>query len=120
MQIHVALGVYRKENAGEKFRLLPGVQGPSNLQSSPPEFTSVGLPEYVGVAQPVHELHLAQHVGFIAGQRVHLQRHHLAGDAVLHLEREARISSLSKTRSQRFCDRSYFYFLHRKRIQYIK
>lgn len=46
----------------------------------------VGLPEYVGVAEPVHELHLAQHVGFVAGQRVHLQRHHLAGDAVLHLE----------------------------------
>lgn len=53
-----------------------------------PEFASVTLPEYVGVTQPVHELHLAQHVGFIAGQRVHLQRHHLARDAVLHLQQE--------------------------------
>lgn len=45
-------------------------------------------PEYVGVAEPVHELHLSQHVGFVAGQRVHLQRHHLPRDPVLHLENQ--------------------------------
>lgn len=52
------------------------------------ELSELGLPEYVGVAEPVHQLHLAQHVGLVASQRVHLQRHHLASDAVLHLERQ--------------------------------
>lgn len=50
------------------------------------------LPEYVRVAKPVHELHLAQHVSFVASQRVHLQSHHLARDPMLHLEHEQRTS----------------------------
>lgn len=52
------------------------------------------LPEYVRVAKPVHELHLAQHVSFVASQRVHLQCHHLARDPMLHLEHKQRTSAV--------------------------
>ena len=44
------------------------------------------VPEYVGVGQPVHELHLPEHVGSVAGQDVHLQGHHLTRHTMLHLD----------------------------------
>ena len=44
-----------------------------------------GSPQYVWVGEPVHELHLPQHVGLVAGHGVHLQGHHLPRHPVLHL-----------------------------------
>lgn len=49
-------------------------------------YTHTQKPEDVGMAESVHQLHLSQHVGLVAGQSVHLQGHHLACRSVLHLE----------------------------------
>ncbi|CAN8027910.1 unnamed protein product, partial [Ixodes persulcatus] len=49
-------------------------------------------PEDVPVGEPVEKLHLAQHVGPVAGGRVHFEHHHLARGAVrdfVHFRKEA-------------------------------
>lgn len=40
--------------------------------------------------EPVHELHLPEHVGSVAGQDVHLQSHDLTRHPMLHLREEKR------------------------------
>jgi len=45
----------------------------------------VNRPEYVRVAQPVHQLHLSQHVGPVAAHLVHLQSHDLVRGPVTYL-----------------------------------
>ena len=49
-----------------------------------------GSPEYVGVGEAVHELHLPEHVGLVAGHGVHLKGHHLPCHPVLHLRTKKR------------------------------
>lgn len=46
------------------------------------------LPENVMVGQPVHKLHLTQHVGTIAKRGIHLQNHYLPSSAVSHLQKQ--------------------------------
>lgn len=59
----------------------PFLPGKGTLSpASPP-----ALPEDVGVAEPVHQLHLAQHVPSVAGQLVHLQHQDLSRLTVPHL-----------------------------------
>lgn len=45
------------------------------------------VPEYVGMFELVHQLHLAKHVGPVCALLVHFEHHHLAGGLVRYLER---------------------------------